>query len=182
VTNSWRNLPGKARVSFLALTPRLRRQAEEEAMRMTLLERELFLSLSRYDLAHSLAVASRLGEGDPELYRAGLLHDVGKLRRELRAPARYLYMFLELFLPSRLEALAEALEGEAKGSGWTERAYSLPRGWKRGLYIQLHHGKIGAELLRQAGCSEEVSRLVEGHQARPRDAKARLLAEADDSL
>lgn len=180
--NSWKNLPGKAKVSLLALNPRLRRRAEKEARSLNPVERELFLSLTRYDLAHSLAVASRLGREDPVLRRAALLHDVGKLRRELRAPARYLYMCLELFFPSKLSRLAESLEESAQGSDWTERLYSLPRGWKRGLYLQLHHGEVGAEILRLAGCDEKVCRLVEGHQKEPRDLQAKKLAEADDSF
>lgn len=182
MANSWRNLPGKVWVGLKAFDPRLRRRAEEEAGKMTPLERELFLSLTRYDLAHSLAVASRLGDEDPVLHRAALLHDVGKLRRELGITARYLYMLMEIFLPSRLRRLVQDLEGKAAGSSWSERAYSLPRGWRRGLYVQVHHGRIAGELLRQAGCEEEVCRLVEGHQEEPRDERARALAEADDSL
>ncbi len=180
--NSWRNLPGKARVSLLALDPRLRRRAEREARILSPVERELFLSLRRYDLAHSLAVASRVGREDPTLLRAALLHDVGKLRRELRVPVRYLYMLLELLFPSVLSRIAESVEREARGPAWTERLYSLPRGWKRGIFIQLHHGEVGAEILRLAGCEEEVCRLVEGHQKEPQDLKAKMLAVADDSL
>jgi hypothetical protein len=63
-----------------------------------------------------------------------------------------------------------------------ERVHSLPRGWRRGLYVQLHHAEIAAEQLAQAGSEAELLRLVGSHQDEPRDTPQRLLREADDSL
>ncbi len=58
---------------------------------------------------------------------------------------------LEIFYPSRLLRLSQRVEGEAAGSGVMERVHSLPRGWRRGLYVQLHHAEIAAEMLERAG-------------------------------
>lgn len=179
--NTWRNLPGKIWVSAASLDPLLRRRARRAADGLSPAESELFLDMARYDLAHSLAVAARF-EGEPVLLKAALLHDCGKLRSELRMPARWLYTWMELFLPSRLRRLGGELEREARGESRLERAESLPRGWRRGLYVQLHHGAIGARLLRNAGTDEEVVRLVGSHQSEPGDELSRRLAEVDDRL
>ncbi|MEW6552996.1 MAG: hypothetical protein AB1384_01755 [Actinomycetota bacterium] len=179
--NTWRNLPGKIYVTLASLDPRLRARSRRAARGLSGGERALFLAMSRYDLAHSLAVASRLGDEDI-LRRAGLLHDTGKLRGELGLFSRWLYTALEIFYPSRLVALAQRVEGEVSGSGVLGRMHSLPRGWRRGLYVQLHHAEIAAELLARAGSERELVELVGSHQDEPRDARQRRLREADDFL
>jgi len=179
--NTWRNLPGKIYVTLASLDPRLRSRSRRAAQGLSSGERGLFLSMSRYDLVHSMAVASRL-TGDDLLRRAGLLHDTGKLRSELGLLTRWLYTALEIALPSCLQGLAERIDAKAAGSGVMERVHSLPRGWRRGLYVQLHHAEIAAEQLAQAGSEAELLRLVGSHQDEPRDTPQRLLREADDSL
>lgn len=179
--NTWRNLPGKLWVSLLSLHPSLRRRSRTAAEGLSPAERDLFLSMSRYDLAHSLAVARKLDD-DPLLRRAALLHDAGKLRSELDLGTRWMYTFLEIFLPSRLRRLGREVEGMARGRGILELTYSLPKGWRRGLFVQLHHGEIAAELLRRAGSDAELVHLVERHQREPRDERSRRLREVDDSL
>ncbi len=178
--NTWRNLPGKALVTAYALRPRLRLRAGEAAAVLSQGERELFLGMKRYDLAHSLAVADRLRD-DPPLYRAALLHDAGKLPSELGLSTRWLYTALELTAPRFLRRLCGRAERKAEGEGAVERMRSLPRGLWRGLYVQSHHGEIAAELLRGLGSEEELVRLVGGHQGRPADVRAARLREADDS-
>ncbi len=177
--NTWKNLPGKLWVSFMALNPRLHRRALSAGRVLSPAERDLFLSMDRYDLAHSLAVASRLRE-DPLLYRAALLHDSGKLVTELKLRVRWAYTFLEVFRPRWLQRLTNWVEGEALGRGVLERMRSLPPGWKRGLFVQLHHGEIAAELLRRAGSDEVLVGLVEGHQKEPADERAASLRRVDD--
>jgi len=179
--NTWRNLPGKLKVSLLSLHPRLRREARRVGEDLSGEEGELFLSLNRYDLAHSLAMARRLSD-DPLLRRAALLHDTGKLRGELDIITRWLYTFLEMFFPGRLRRLCAAVEEGAHGEGILERVRSLPPGWRRGFFVQMHHGEIAAELLRRAGGDQELVRMVEEHQREPRDEMARRLRQADDAL
>jgi putative nucleotidyltransferase with HDIG domain len=179
--NTWRNLPGKLKVSLLSLHPGLRREARRAAEDLGEGEKELFLSLGRYDLAHSLAMARRLGD-DPLLRRAALLHDTGKLRRDLAIPTRWLYTFLEILFPRRLRRMCAALDEMARGREVLEMIDSLPRGWRRGFFVQAHHGEIAAAMLRRAGSDGELVRLVGEHQGEPRDARARRLREADDAL
>lgn len=179
--NTWRNLPGKIRVVLASLDPGLRKRAEEAAGCLSPEERELFLGMDRYDLAHSLAVARRLRD-DPLLHRAALLHDAGKLRSELGLVTRWLYTMGELFVPRRLAGLAAKLEAQARGDSALERARGLGGGLRKGLYVQMHHAEIAAELLAKAGSEAELVRLVGGHQGEPGDERSRRLREVDDSL
>ncbi|MDI6874137.1 MAG: hypothetical protein QME89_02295 [Actinomycetota bacterium] len=179
--NTWRNLPGKAWVSLLAMDPRLRGRGERASAELTTEERRLFASMDRYDRAHSLAVASRLRD-DPLLFRAALLHDCGKLTAELHLWVRWAYTFLEVFMPRLLARLVKRVEKEARGKDVLERMRSLPPGWRRGLYVQVHHGEVGAALLELAGSEEELVQLVREHQGEPRDERSRRLRRLDDAL
>lgn len=179
--NTWKNLPGKIWVTLASLDPRLRRRARAAASCLAPGERELFLAMGRYDLAHALAVARRLAD-DPLLRRAALLHDAGKLRPELGVVTRWLYTCLELVTPSRLQRMGEGVDTGPGGGGVLERARVLPRGWRRGLFVQLHHGEIAAEMLRELGSEAELVRLVGEHQGEPGDERARRLREVDDSF
>ena len=177
--NTFWNLPGKIWITIASLDPLLRRRARKASEGLSPDERELFLDMTRYDLAHSLAVASRLRD-DPVLYKTALLHDAGKLRSDLNLFTRWLHTGLEIFLPPVLKRQRERLEGMAEGEGAIERARSLPGGWRRGLYTQFHHGEIGAEILRKAGSEDAVIELVRSHQGEPRDQRSQRLAEVDD--
>jgi hypothetical protein len=177
--NTFWNLPGKVWITIYSLNPLLGRRARDASRCLTPNERELFLNMSRYDLAHSLAVSSRLRD-DPVLYRTALLHDAGKLRSDLNLFTRWMYTWLEIFAPSLLKRQRERLTAAAEGGNALERARSLPRGWRRGFYVQFNHGEIGADILRKAGSEEEVVGLVRGHQGEPHDPRSRRLAEVDD--
>ncbi len=179
--NTWSNLPGKLKVTLASLHPALGKRAHAAARSLSAAERELFLGMARYDRAHCMAVAERLAD-DPLLYRAGLLHDAGKLRSELGLFTRWLYTAGELFAPERLAALAAGLEEQAVGEGALERARSLRGRWRRGFYVQLHHAEIAADILRGLGSGEDLVELVAGHQEEPRGGRSRRLKEADDSL
>lgn len=179
--NTWRNLPRKIWATLVSLDPRLRMRARCAALELSPGEAELFAAMSRYDLAHSLAVAAKLAD-DPLLQKAGLLHDAGKLRSELGLFARWLYTALEIVAPALLKRLAAGIEAQAAGDGVMERMRGLPRGWRRGLYVQLHHGEIAAEMLARMGSEEELLRLVGHHQREPRDERELRLRETDDSL
>ena len=179
--NTWRNLPGKIWVTMASLDPRLRSRSHRAAASLAPVESDLFLAMSRYDLAHAMAVAKRL-EDDHLLHRAGLLHDAGKLRSEAGIVTRWLYTGMELMMPKRLRRTCTAVEERAQGGDVMERAHSLPRGWRRGIYVMLHHGEIAAELLTALGCEEELVLLVRCHQEEPGSERARRLKDADDSL
>lgn len=179
--NNWRNLPAKIWVTLISFDPRLHGRARRAAVELSPGEAELFAAMGRYDLAHSMAVAARLAD-DPLLYRAGLLHDAGKLRSELGILTRWLYTGLELLAPQLLESIKVKVEADAAGDGVIARMYGLPRGWKRGLYLQMHHGEIAAEMLVKMGCEEELVRLVRRHQLEPCDEVERRLREIDDRL
>jgi len=179
--NTFRNLPGKIWITIASLDPWLRRRAADASECLSAVEKELYLGMTRYDLAHSLAVSDKLRD-DPILYKAGLLHDAGKLSSDLNLFTRWLHTWLEIFMPSLLQRQEERLKELAEGGDALQRARSLPRGWKRGLYIQFHHGEIGAEILKEAGSEDEVIELVYGHQGEPRDQRSRRLAEVDDSF
>lgn len=137
--------------------------------------------MNRYDRAHSLVVAGRL-QDDPLLYRVALLHDAGKLRSEVGIPARWLYTWMDIFMPSRLQRLQDKLEIKVAGEGALQKAHSLPKGWGRGIYVQLHHGEIGAEIIKDLGSDEEVVRLVREHQEEAQDDLARRLRAVDDAF
>jgi hypothetical protein len=179
--NTFWNLPGKIWITIASLDPLLRRRARHVSECLNPAERELYLDMTRYDLAHSLAVSSKLRD-DPILYKAALLHDAGKLRSDLNLFTRWLHTGLEIFMHPILRRQEERLKEMAEGEDVLERARSLPRGWRRGLYIQFHHGEIGAEILRKAGSEDAVIELVQGHQGEPRDQRSRRLAEVDDSF
>ena len=179
--NTFRNLPGKIWITIASLDPWLRRRARYASECLTPLEKELYLDMTRYDLAHSLAVSDKLRD-DPILYTAGLLHDAGKRSSDHNLFTRWLHPWLEIFMPSVLKRQEERLKELAEGEDALQRARSLPRGWKRGLYIQFHHGEIGAEILKEAGSEDEIIELIQGHQGEPRDQRSRRLAEVDDSF
>jgi hypothetical protein len=178
--NTFRNLPGKLLVTVMSLDPRLRRRSQAAAGRLRPHEAELFLDMSRYDLAHSLTVAERLKE-DPLLYRAALLHDAGKLRGDLGLFTRWLYILLEILAPGSLRRREKELEEMAAGKSELEKARSLPAGWRRGFYVQAHHAEIGAEILSERGSEEELTALIGGHQGEPKNDRARRLAQVDDA-
>jgi hypothetical protein len=179
--NTWRNLPGKLWVTIMSLDPFLRMRSREAAATLHPHEAELFLDMSRYDLAHSLAVAGKLKD-DPFLYRAALLHDAGKLRSDLGLFTRWLYTAMEILVPSSLRWQRKRLERDAVGESALQKARSLPEGWKRGLYVQFHHGEIGAEILGGLESDNELVALIYGHQGEPVGEKARRLAKVDDTF
>ncbi len=177
--NTWKNLPGKAWISILALDPFLRRRSRQAAAILPAGEAKLFLAMKRYDLAHAMTVAGRLRD-DPLLEKAALLHDAGKLSSDLGLFVRWLYTMLEILMPQRLQAMAKEVNTMAVGQRPIERARSLSGAWKRGLYAQTHHGEIAAELLSGLGSEEELIKLVACHQEEPSSARSRRLREVDD--
>jgi hypothetical protein len=93
--------------------------------------------------------------------RAALLHDIGKSGRGVTLPARVLWVLLGRAAPGLRAALAR------RGGGWAALA---------------DHAAVGASRLRAAGVDQRIVALVAGHPLPGDEHRARLLAEADDSV
>ncbi len=138
----------------------------------------LFRLLPAHDRRHSLAVANHLltaGQDAPALLQAALLHDVGKSvfvggRRVWHVPlwARVLTVLLRL-------PLGRGRLARVGGPG--------AKGWQRALYVNVHHGELGADLLRGYSLDSAVVELVLLHQRPPQvggPPLLRALQQADD--
>lgn len=112
----------------------------------------LFITMSRGDQAHSLAVRDLLrrdGGATLLLEQAALLHDVGKAGAGLNLCYRTVIILLEALRPDWLARLAA----------------DDTRKWRRPFYHDAHHAAIGAVKCREAGCSEAVVALVRYHDS-----------------
>jgi hypothetical protein len=120
-------------------------------------EQILFYSLPAYDQRHSLDVAytvrDLLGKRtkiDPnKLYKAALLHDVGKAPARLRVRDRVCQALFFTLLPPLADYLAN------RGSETT--GY-----WRRILFFYKYHPRLGAALVKGIS-SNEVLNLIECH-------------------
>jgi hypothetical protein len=112
---------------------------------------ELFHQMSPADQVHGIRVLRSLlarGEGDPDLLSAAILHDVGKSQVRLRLGERILIVLASWIFPGRVRRWGE---GELTG-------------WKRPFAIAVRHPVWGAEMIRQAGGSQDLVTLVLRHQ------------------
>lgn len=115
-------------------------------------ELDLFMSLPVPDQTHSLRVLAKLevnGETDPDLLKAALLHDIGKLRYPLSRLERVFAVVVGGLFPG----LAAAWGGKD------------PRGIHRPLVVIHQHPAWGAELAVRAGSSQRVVWLIQHHEA-----------------
>jgi putative nucleotidyltransferase with HDIG domain len=114
-------------------------------------QRALFARMSVGDRRHCLdlfyALRERMGVDEP-LLQAALLHDVGKSEALIHIWQRVAYVLLGK-LSVRLRAKLCA---------------SARRGWRYPFFVLAHHAGLGADLARQAGCSDEVVALIGSHQ------------------
>ncbi len=152
-----------------SLRPRVDDELRDEAFGL-LNEREqaLFVSMTPRDQQHCLSVYRRLrteGHEDRALLTAALLHDVGK--GEIALWHRVVYVLLEGGAPGLLRRSA------SPGSG---------RGWRQTFYRCLHHPRLGAELAREAGCSEQVAVLIGTAADDAADERLLALHAADDAV
>jgi putative nucleotidyltransferase with HDIG domain len=87
------------------------------------------------------------GEDRQDLLVAALLHDVGKIRTSVSVWERSLAVLLEKWMPVRVERFSE-------GS---------PNGWRRAIVVKTQHPLWGAEMAKEAGCTELTISLIKRH-------------------
>ena len=118
---------------------------------LTQAELELFQKLPVPDQNHSLRVLKVLesdGEDDPDLLKAALLHDIGKILHPLRRWERVYYVILGWLLPKTAEE-------------WGNKD---PRGVYRSLVVIKQHPTWGADLAEKAGSNQQVIWLIRNHE------------------
>lgn len=131
-------------------------------------ERTLFLSMTPRDQQHCLNVYRHLreeGHEDDALLVAALLHDIGK--GEVALWHRVTFVLLESGAPGLLQRYT------SPGAG---------RGWRQALYRCLHHPRLGAQMAREAGCSEQVVALIGTSDDDTADERLLALHAADDAV
>ena len=114
-------------------------------------ELDLIKQLPAADQNHSLRVFRSLqtqGEDDPNLIKAALLHDLGKLRYPLRRWERIYAVLVTRFFPQRVKS-------------WGE---SKPAGLRRPLAVIHQHPCWGAEIARTAGSSTRTVWFIKNHE------------------
>ena len=138
------------RALFAVATP-----PDLDAARQRLNDREYaaFRRMSRADQLHSIRVVrqaqSQNSHAPDALFKAALLHDIGKSRYRLAVWQKTLAALAESIAPQTSRRLGEA------GS---------LRFWRAPFSVRAHHPRWGGEILRQCGTDADVVWLAENHQ------------------
>ena len=114
-------------------------------------EVDLIKQLPAADQNHSLRVFHCLisqGEDDPDLLKAALLHDLGKIRHPLRRWERVFAVLLSWIFPRRVKEWGEG----------------TPVGLRRPLVIIRQHPRWGAKLAQAAGSNPRTVWLIRNHE------------------
>ena len=115
----------------------------------------LFTRLQPSEKAHAIQVYRRVKteSSDPDLLIAALMHDIGKIMQPLKTWERALIVLVQ---NSFLEKWLAPPAGESTDD--------RQRGWLRALIVAEKHPVWGAQLVRKAGASPVVVRLIRRHQ------------------
>jgi len=132
-------------------------------------QNSLFRQMQPSEQAHASEVFARLtavGQTDPDLLAAALLHDAGKVRSPLTLPERVLIVIGKRLFPQTVKSW---------GSG-------EPQGLRRPFVTAAQHPAWGAELASAAGAATRTCDLIRRHQDVPcaDDPLLAALQEADD--
>jgi putative nucleotidyltransferase with HDIG domain len=121
----------------------------------------LFLRMAARDQLHALRVMRRLGDAEPLLRRAALLHDVGKIEAPMGTAGRSLVVL-------------------ARATGTVPLLARLP-GLGPRVRRYLEHPGIGAQLLRVAGADNSLVEIVAEHASeRPSHPETAILQAMDE--
>ena len=116
-------------------------------------QREIFEKMQPGEQAHSLKVLRTIiaqGENHPDLYKAALLHDVGKSRFPLKWWERVFIVLVKSVRPD-----------------WAKRwgkEPGLDSFWRRAFVVAEQHPAWGAEIAARAGVSPLAVSLIRRHQ------------------
>ncbi|MGB3328351.1 MAG: HD domain-containing protein [Thermomicrobiales bacterium] len=112
---------------------------------------ERFRALSAADQRHLLAVGThlRMTDAQPDLWMAGLLHDIGKSAGGHRVR---LWDRVAWVLASRVGPIERMIRAQE----------SMPR-FGRGIWIAAHHAELGYTILKELGYNERICTLVAFH-------------------
>lgn len=121
-------------------------------------EFDLFQMYSVSDQNHAYRVLQKLyeaGETHPSLIKAGLLHDIGKIRIQLTVIDRVAATLGAVFMPRQAEKWGKLLNGEPE----------QPRyGWRTPFVLSEQHAHWGAYLMAEAGSDTLTTTLIQYHQ------------------
>lgn len=146
---------------------------------LTKQEQILFYRMTMLDQRHSLDTAYTIREmlgrrtkiKLEKMYKAALLHDVGKAQFKLRVWDRVLQALFFMLLPPFANYLAD--RGSVKHEGYLRRM----------LFCYKYHPRLGAEMTKEIKVEEAVVYLIEHHHDpvsfnEPKELS--ILREADD--
>jgi hypothetical protein len=124
---------------------------------------DLFLGMSPEEQAHSINILHKLlemGENNPDLLAAALLHDVGKNRFPLKLRERVLIVLCKMAFPRHIKRWGAGNHLTPPLGFWKGILWRL----KKPLMVAEQHPRWGAEMAFKAGANPLVVSLIRRHQ------------------